>query len=374
MKNTNNITGDKIPFFPAALEYKNIRSSLHEALDEVGNSGKLVLGTKVCEFEQSLANFVQRKYSVSCGSGTDAITLALKSLNIGVGDEVIVPANSYPTVFGVALSGACPKLVDVEQETGHIQPLELEKTISKKTKAAVVVHLYGMSANLTQLKKICKRNNIFLIEDCAQSFGTTYKEKPVGSFGDLAIFSFYPTKNLGAYGDGGAVVTDNYNWQNKLRMLRMYGEKGRYDSQFLGQNSRLDELQAAFLLVKMKHLQEWTNTRRLLAKIYNQELSSISEIKLIPNIPERKHVYHIFTIRTRKRDLLRMWLNQANIETGIHYPKPIHHTKAFSSLGVRGDFPIAENWSNEELSLPLHPFLTERQVYYVCNKVKEFFK
>lgn len=373
MRKTKNIIGTKVSFFPASLEYKDIQNQLHKALDEVGKSGYLILGPKVKEFEQIFAKLTNRKFCVSCASGTDAITLSLKVLNIGVGDEVIVPANAYPTIFGVALSGATPVLADVEKETGHLDALALNSVITEKTKAIVGVHLYGLPLNVKEISRICKENKLFLIEDCAQAYGSEYKNQPVGSFGDLAMFSFYPTKNLGAMGDGGAVVTNKKILYEKLQMYRMYGEKGRYDSRFVGNNSRLDELQAAFLLAKLPYINRWLETRKIIANIYNEELEAMKDIQLPPSLLDRKHSYHLYVIRTSKRDALKQWLMDAGIETGVHYPKPIHYTKAFSLLGKNGSFQAAENWSQEALSLPMHPYITQKQIYYVTEKIKEFF-
>lgn len=373
MKKTKNTIGIKVPFFPASLEYRDIQAELHKALDEVGTSGYLILGPKVREFEQSIAKLTNRKFCISCASGTDAITLALNSLNIGVGNEVIVPANAYPTVFGVALSGASPVLIDVEKNTGHIDPPSLKKVVTQKTKAVIGVHLYGLPVNIEVIKSFCKKNNLYFIEDCAQAYGSKYKDKPIGSFGDMAIFSFYPTKNLGALGDGGAVVTNNKTLSERLLMHRMYGEKGRYDSRFIGKNSRLDELQAAFLLTKQTHFKKWLELRTEIAAIYNDELKNTGDIQLPPVLAGRDHTYHLYVIRTSKRDELRNFLQNAGVETGIHYPKPIHFTKAFSSLGKTGSFPVAEQWSKKALSLPIHPYLSKDQAYYVTQKIKDFF-
>ncbi len=373
MKKINNITGIKVPFFPASEEYSFLKSELIEALDEVGSSGVLILGPKVQELEKRLAGFTKTQYCVGCASGTDALTLALKSLRLESNDEVIVPANSYPTIFGVALSGVKPVLVDVNSKTGNIDPSSVQKKITSRTKAIVAVHLYGQSANVGSLVEICREKNIILIEDCAQAFGATHKGRPVGSFGTLSTFSFYPTKNLGAYGDGGAIVTNDLNLFNRLKLLRMYGERSRYASEELGNNSRLDELQAAFLLKKLNYFNEWIMTRKKLAGIYHLGLKHIKELEL-PFIDENNdHTYHLFPIKSNKRDELKNWLLSQEIETGIHYPNAIHQVITFKSLGNLGDFPNSETWAKEELSLPLHPFLSEVQIKHVVNKVSEFF-
>ncbi|PIP61393.1 hypothetical protein COW99_04310 [Candidatus Roizmanbacteria bacterium CG22_combo_CG10-13_8_21_14_all_38_20] len=373
MKKTKTTIGIKVPFFPTSREFKVIRNELHDSLDQLGESGFLILGPKVSEFEEKMAKKVNRLYCVSCASGTDAITLALQANNIGVGDEVILPANSYPTIFGVALSHASPVLIDVERNTANLDPKQLKKKITHKTKAIIIVHLYGLSANINEIKSICKENKILLIEDCAQAVGSIYKKKPVGSFGDMAIFSFYPTKNLGALGDGGAIVTNTKRTYEKLKMLRMYGERNRYDSIFVGRNSRLDEIQAAFLLVKMRYLEKWLLIRKQLATIYFNNLVQLKNLTLPLESSFGEHSFHLFVIRTKQRNNLRKWLKEQGIETGIHYPKPIHFTTSFSYTGNKGSFPEAEQWSKEALSLPLHPFLTKKEIKYVTKQIQQFF-
>lgn len=278
MKNIKNTIGVK--FFPSSLEYKEIKSSLHLALDEVGESGNLILGNNVQKIEKIITKLTNKKFTVGCASGTDALTIAIEAIGLEPKDEVIIPANSYPTAFGVALGGAKIVLADVEKESGNLDYKDLKKKITKKTKAVVVVHLYGLPANLENIKKICSKYKLILIEDCAQAFGARYKGKLVGSFGEIAVFSFYPTKNLGALGDGGAISTNNYKIYEKLLMLRSYGEKKRYESEFLGKNSRLDELQAAFLITKFPYLKDWIKIRKQLAKVYMRELKNIQQIKL----------------------------------------------------------------------------------------------
>lgn len=373
MKKIKNNTGIKVKFFPAELEYNSIKDDLHAALDDVGKSGILIHGKNVASLEKKLSEFTESKYCVTCASGTDAIMLGLKALGIKPNDEVIVPANAYPTAFGVALSGAMLKLVDIKKETGNLDPLLLKKLITKKTKAVILVHLYGLPADINAIKKICKEKSLFLIEDCAQAFGSKYKNQHVGSFGDLAIFSFYPTKNLGALGDGGAITTSNETLYNKLLMLRMYGEEKRYESVMLSGHSRLDELQAAFLLKKIKVLTSWIKKRKLLAYAYKASLLGVGDI-ILPEDKLGEHTYHLFVIQTQYRDKLKIWLMKNGIETGIHYPKSIHMTKTFSKLGKKGDFPVAEIHNEQVLSLPIHPFLTEAQVKYVSDNIVNFFK
>lgn len=372
MKKINNTTGNTVPFFPADREYKFLKKELHAALDEVGQSGHIILGPKVSELEQNFSDLIQKEYVVSCASGTDAIILGIKALGIENGDEVILPANSYPSVFGVALSGAKPVLVDIDYETGGIDPKRIEKAITSKTKAILAVHLYGLPVDIEGVKLICQKHNLFLIEDCAQATGSEYENKPTGSFGDIAIFSFYPTKNLGAMGDGGIVATNTAQRFERLKALRMYGEKERYNSEILGMNSRLDELQAAFLIRKLRYLHEWVDNRIKLAGIYRNVLSEITDIELLPEFTDRKNSYHLFPIRTSKRNELMKWLTSHNIQTGIHYPRSIHQTITFKDLGKGKSFTTSEKWNETTLSLPLHPFLTETEVVFVAQKVIEF--
>jgi dTDP-4-amino-4,6-dideoxygalactose transaminase len=373
MKKTKNNIGVKVPFFPAAIEYASIMHDLHDALDEVGRSGRLIFGQKVNTLENTIAKLMESKYCVTCASGTDAIMLSLKALGIKSGDEVIVPANAYPTVFGVVLAGAIPKLIDVKNETGNLNPKLLKDAITKKTKAVILVHLYGLAADIHEVKKICKQKGVYLIEDCAQAFGSMHKGSPVGSFGDISILSFYPTKNLGALGDGGAIVTSIKKVHEKLLMLRMYGEKKRYDSELLSGHSRLDELQAAFLLKKLRKLNGWITRRKRLAKIYMESLSNIKNLSLpIDHLEE--HTYHLFVVQTEYRDELQLWLSKNGIETGIHYPKSIHLTKTFSFAGKVGDFPVSEKHNRTVLSLPMHQFLTYKQIKYVSSKIVDFFE
>lgn len=373
MRKINNIIGSTVQFFPAEREYSFLKKELHSALNEVGDSGHIILGPKVAEFENTFAHLCGKKYAVSCASGTDAITLSIKALGLGTGDEVLMPVNSYPSVFGVALSGVKPILVDIDSKSGGISPKEIEKAITNKTRAILAVHLYGLPVDLDDIQAICKKHNLFLIEDCAQATGSEYKGKPVGSFGDMAIFSFYPTKNLGAMGDGGIVVTNDLAKYELLKAMRMYGERERYKSEFLGMNSRLDELQAAFMLKKLRFLPEWMEKRIMFAKLYRESLEKINQIEIIPEFSDRKNSYHLFPIRTQKRELLMSRLSSCGIQTGIHYPKSIHQTDTFKHLNINKTFPNSEKWNMTTMSLPLHPFLTEKEIQYVIQNIINFF-
>ena len=355
-------------------EYKVIGKEVNSALKRVFERGYYILGPEVSNLEKKLASFVDVKYAVGVACGTDALTLAIKSLDLKHTDAVLLPANVYPTAFGVSLSGLKVKLCDVDPQTSNINLETVKKAYAKDIKVIVVVHLYGNPVDIEPIKKFAKKNKIYLIEDCAQAVGSIYKEKLVGSFGDIACFSFYPNKNLGAYGDGGAILTNNLKIYKKLKLLRMYGEKERYQSVLLGHNSRLDELQAAILLTKLKYLKTWNQKRRKIARKYVELLKDLS-IGIVKENPWGKSNYHLFVIKVSQRSKLMAFLKEKGIQTAIHYPTPIHLIKTFSHLGFKkGSFPISEKESEKVLSLPMYPFLKESDVYYTCKAIKDFFK
>lgn len=362
-----------VPFVNFKAEFKALASNLTKVFLDVGGAGTWILGEKVNLLEKTLQATLQVKNVITCASGTDAITLALLSLGIGKGDEVIIPANSYPSVFGVVRSGAKPILADVSRTTANLDPEKLKKLITNKTKAILLVHLYGQPADIEAVLLAIQGRPIFLIEDCAQAFGAKYRGKSVGTYGKAGVLSFYPTKNLGALGDGGAVITNDAQIAKRIKMLRMYGEVIRYQSEAPGLNSRLDEIQAAFLLAKIPYLKNWQEKREKLVEIYFDQLKSIKEIELPELLPNQTHAFHLFVIRTKQRNKLQNWLKNNGIDALVHYPYPIHHTKSFSNLGFPGQFPEAEMWSKEALSLPLHPFLLQRDVKYVAKNVRRFF-
>lgn len=352
-----------IPFFTLERQYKSLKREIDTAIGETVRKGTFILGAQVSEFEKEFARYVGARHAVGVGSGTDALTLALRALGLGAGDEVLVPANCYPTVFGVAQSGVAIGLVD-SGEDGNISLTDLSKRINKKTKAIVVVHLYGNPADVVGVKKIAG-GKIRIIEDCAQAHGATIGNKKVGSFGDIACFSFYPTKNLGAYGDGGMIVASSPMLAARVKRLRMYGEKARYKSIEVSGVSRLDELQAAVLRVKLTHLDDWNKKRRELVAYYGAR-----GIAPLPYTSGSCH--HLLVIRTKKREALQKYLAIHHISTAIHYPVPIHLTPAFASLGYRkGDFPVAERLSREVLSLPFFPELAKKEVDEVVRRIRK---
>lgn len=373
MKSTNSTIGIKVPLFSGEREYRFFRAKLHRALDKVGRSGRWLLGEQTQRLENRLSRLLRTKFAIACSSGTDAIFLSLLSLGISHGDEVILPANCYPSVFGVTAAGAKPVLVDVNHGTGNLDPRLLSSAITRKTKAILAVHLYGQPADLSEIKVVADAHRVPIIEDCAQALGTTYKGKPVGSFGALGAFSFYPTKPIGACGDAGAVVTNKRQLFTRLLMARQYGERKRYASEFVSRNCRIDELQAAFLLVKLALLRRGQKHRQTLARLYRNNLAGLPDLVLPFEAANREHVYHLFVVRTKQRNKLQRWLRKSGIETGVHYPVPIYRVKPFSSLGDSKSYPITESLSQTSLSLPLYNFMRKSEVIFVAKRIRAFF-
>lgn len=379
-----------IPFFDLTRQYRVHKKEFDGAYRLVMRHGYFTLGPQVASFENQCASYIGVAYGIGVGCGTDAIILALRALGVGWGDEVIVPANAYPTAFAVSQTGARIRLVDCNDD-GNLDPTKLDRVLSSKTKAIVAVHLYGNPANLEEISHMIAGSNgkVFLVEDAAQAHGAiikmvngkqkreaqTSRWRRVGGIGDIGCFSFYPTKNLAAYGDGGLVVTKDEAVMRRLRRLRMYGEEERYKSLEVAGVTRLDELQAAFLRVKLSHLDEWNKRRREIAHIYTKELQGIGDIGFVSrDTPHTKSCFHLFVIRTKTRDRLKDNLATQGIGTNIHYPVPIHTTVAFRGLGYRmGDFPMAEVLSREVLSLPMFPELTDREVERVVGAIRKFY-
>ncbi|MEN9625894.1 MAG: hypothetical protein RL557_222 [archaeon] len=361
-----------IPAFDIKRQHESLKQELHEVSSRViFKNCFFILGEEKKLFEQEFAAFCNRKFGIGLNSGTDALFLALKALNIQKGDEVIVPTNTaVPTIMAIEAAHAKPVLVDVNEDY-LINVEEIEKKITPNTKVIMPVHLYGNPCDMDSIIAIAQKYNLKIIEDCCQAHGAEYKGKKV-PFTDIGCFSFYPTKNLGALGDAGMVITDDEQLKNKLVLLRNYGQENRYHATIHGINSRLDELQAAFLRVKLKNLDSFNEKRKKLALLYNQLLYSLP-IK-IPQL-HQGHVSHLYVIRTDKRDELMNYLKEKNIFTQIHYPIPIHMQKAFSYLNHReGDFPKAEKFAQEIISLPMYPELTEEEVKTVCREIGNFFR
>ena len=375
-----------IPFVDLRSQYDSIKEEIDEAISQVISKTAFVGGPFLDSFEQSFAKFCNAKHCIGVGNGTDALFLALKALRIGDGDEVIVPANTFiATSEAVTMTGAKVAFVDIDPKTYNIDPNKLEDCLksryalcsmrsANRPKAIIPVHLYGQPADMDPILEIAKTYDLNVVEDAAQAHGAVYKGRPIGSIGDVACFSFYPGKNLGAYGDGGAIVTNNDEFAVKARMFANHGRIDKYDHQVEGVNSRLDGLQAAVLEVKLRHLPEWTEKRRKNATLYNRYLKDTDLIS--PTEMEGvKAVYHLYVVRTRKewRSEIQEYLGSKGISAGIHYPIALPNLKAYAYLNHNGkDFPEATRASQEILSLPMFPELTESQIGYIAEKVREF--
>ena len=361
----------EVPFLDLKAQYKSIKSEINKAIGRVLESQHFVLGSELEEFEKEFADYIGVKYAVGVNSGTDGLILALISLGVGKGDEVITPANSFiATTSAIVQAGATPVLVDCDPDTYQIDIKQVEKKITKKTKAIIPVHLYGAPARIDELVRISRKHNLFLIEDAAQAHGASLNGKKMGSFGDIAAFSFYPGKNLGAYGDAGAVVTDNAKLYERLIRLRNHGQTKKYFHQELGFNSRLDDIQAAVLRVKLRHLDNWNKKRNIIAKTYNNKLKKYKTQKIIEGSISS---YHLFVIESSNREKLSAYLLENGIHTQIHYPIPIHLQNAHKSLGYKkGDFPHTEKAAERILSIPMYPELTSRQLKNIINFLNRF--
>lgn len=364
-----------IPLVDLKTQYQTIKTEINLAIKGVLDSTHYILGEEVEEFEKEFATFTNSKFAVGVSSGLSALELGMRALGIGPGDEVITPVNSFiASSSAISFTGAKPVLVDCEESSFNIDPKKIGEKISKRTKAIMPVHLYGRSVNMDQILKIAKKHNLIVVEDACQAHGAQYKGRKTGSMGKFGAFSFYPGKNLGAYGDGGIVTTSDENLAQIIKSMRNYGQTERYHHSYLAWNSRLDTIQAAILLVKLKHLNVWNNARLEVAKLYNKLLKGLPLIT--PEIPQDStHVFHLYVIRTPKRNPLSVYLNKNGISTGLHYPIPIHLQKAYKNLGhSRGDFPISEKLSEEILSLPIFPELEKSQVEFICKSIRKFFK
>ena len=363
----------KTPFVSFLPMEKELEKELRDAFDRVFTRSWYIEGVEDENFEKAFAEYCDRKYCVGVGNGLDALVLALKALGIGAGDEVIVPANTYiATALAVTYVGAQVVLVEPDIRTFNIDPSKIEAAITEKTKAIMPVHLYGQACDMDSIMEIARRHHLYVVEDCAQAHGATYKGQKVSTFGDAAGFSFYPGKNLGALGDAGATVTNDEELAKKVRALGNYGSDYKYHHIYQGNNSRLDELQAAFLAAKLPSLEKMNEERRRIANRYLEGIKN-PEVTL-PFVPDAcVPVWHIFGIRTNRRDELEKWLNEHEIGTNKHYPIPIHLQECYKDLGFKeGDFPIAEEISKTELSLPLFYGMTEEQIQFVIDTINEF--
>ena len=362
-----------VPFVDLGVQYRAISAEIDDAISKVIQDADFILGREVRLFEEEFAEFCDSSYAVGVDSGTSALELALRAFDIGPGDEVITAANSFiASALGISHAGAKPVLVDVDPFTYTLDVKALERAITRRTKAIIPVHLYGHPAHMGPIRQLADRHGLVVIEDACQAHGASYKGKRVGSLGHSAAFSFYPGKNLGAYGDGGMVVTKDRKIADRLEMLRNYGQKEKYKHLFRGYNRRLDTMQAAILRVKLKYLEKWNAARRWNAKLYQKHLEG-SGVVVPGEAGGAESVWHLYVIRTERRDALKEHLVSKGINASIHYPIPIHLQPAYQDLGYkRGDFPVTEAHADRILSLPMYAELSDRQIEFISQTVCEF--
>lgn len=365
-----------IPFLDLKAQYKSIKPEIDKAVIDVIESGNFVLGPYVSAFESEFAAYSGAKHGIAVNSGTSALHLALLAAGVGPGDEVItIPFTFVATVSAICYTGATPVFVDVEPRSFTMDPAQLEKKITAKTKAILPVHLYGQMADMDAILAIGNRHGIPVIEDACQAHGAEYHGKRAGSIGLSGCFSFYPGKNLGAYGEGGLIVTSDDAQAKKMRMLRDWGQEQRYHHVLKGFNYRMEGIQGAILSVKLRYLEQWTEARRARARDYDALLKGADTVKAPEELAGRRHVYHIYAVRTTDRDALQQHLTEQKIATGLHYPIPVHLQEAHKDLGYqKGDFPQSEAAAHEVLSLPMSPELTTAQVEQVVSAVRSEIK
>lgn len=367
----------KIPLVDLVRQYRAIKNEMDEGIKSVLEKGVFILGENVEKLEAEIADYCQAKYAVGVASGSDALELSVRALGIGEGDEVITtPFTFIATAESIWANRAKPIFVDIELDTYNIDPSLIEERITKKTKAILVVHLYGHPCDMDAILKIAEKYNIKIIEDCAQAIGAEFNSKKVGGLGDIGCFSFFPSKNLAGYGDGGMIVTNDREIADKIKMLRVHGSTDKYRHDSEGRNSRLDELQAAILRVKLKYLDRWIDSRRHNAQRYNELFQNAGlDSKLIRPIERRgyKHAYNVYSIRAGEREELRNFLNKQQVSTAIYYPLPLHLQKVYSFLEHKnGDFPNSEKAAKEVLALPIFPELTVEEIEFVVGSFSAF--
>ncbi len=360
----------KIPFVDLKAQYLSIKDEIDKTIANVILDSAFIGGNYHESFQKEFAAYVGIKHCIGVGNGTDALFIALKSLGIQSGDEVITVANSFiATSEAITAAGGRVVFVDCDENTYNIDIQKIERAITSRTKGIIPVHLYGQPAEMDLILEIAKKNNLFVIEDAAQAHGAQYKGRAIGTWGDCACFSFFPGKNLGAYGDAGAIVTNNGELAKKIRMFANHGRIEKYNHEFEGINSRLDGLQAAILIVKLKHLERWTERRRQIANIYEEHLKEVVATPAV--LRDGRHVFHLYVVRVKKRQRVVEFLKSKGISTGVHYPIPLPFLKAYSYLGhAAEDFPVANSLKDDILSLPIHGDMTDAQVEYVIENVK----
>jgi dTDP-4-amino-4,6-dideoxygalactose transaminase len=361
-----------IPLLDLQAQYMQIKDKMDKAVLDVIQGGRYILGPEVKELEKEIAEYCGTKNGIGVANGTDALLLVLKAWGIGPGDEVITsPFTFFASAEVISQVGATPVFVDVEPETLNIDVKLLESKINERTKAIIAVHIFGQMADMDSLMQLANKHNLLVLEDACQAIGAEYKGKKAGSIGHAGCFSFFPTKNLGGYGDGGMIVTDDATLAEKIRVLRAHGSKVKYHHTDIGYNSRLDEIQAAILRVKFPHLDNWNDARREKARLYTSWLNGTAYITPC-EAPEQKHVFHLYILRSKKREAVMKELQQRGISTAIYYPVPLHLQEVYSSLGYRrGDMPVAEQATQEAFAIPLFPELTKEQMEYIVATLKE---
>jgi dTDP-4-amino-4,6-dideoxygalactose transaminase len=365
----------KVPFLDLKSQYLQLHDDIHAELTKVMEASAFAGGSFVEYFEKEFAHFCACEHAIGVGSGTEALWFSLLALGVGTGDEVITVPNTFiATAEAISFCGAIPVFVDIDERNYCMDPASLEKAITKKTKAIIPVHIFGHPAHMDPIMAIARANKLLVVEDACQAHGALYKEKMAGSIGVTGCFSFYPGKNLGAYGEAGAVVTNDDSINNTIRSMRDHGQSKKYYHDTIGWNGRMDGFQGAILSVKLKHLPTWNNLRRKYAAHYTNGLSHIKDIVLPCEESYANHVYHIYAIRVKERDNLISYLNDRGISCGIHYPIPIHLQKAYSFMNLKnGRFPVSEACAAELVSLPIYPELTEQQVSHIIDSIMDFY-
>ncbi len=367
-----------VPFVDLKSQYSGIKNEILTEINEVLDNTAYICGKKVKKFEEDFAKIHNVKYAVALSSGTDALHVALHALGIKAGDEVLVPVNTFiATSESVTLAGAKPVFTDHDEKTYNIDVKKIEAAIGRNTKAIIPVHLYGQPAEMDAILEIAKKHDLFVIEDCSQAHLAEYKRKKIGSFGNIGTFSFYPGKNLGAYGEGGAVVTNDESLYNKMLRFRQHGSVEKYVHEIEGHNYRMEEIQAGVLNVKMKYIEKWTNARRAVAARYTARFKemNLNEVVFPFNPDYINPVYHLYVIMADKRDELMSHLNSNGIQTGLHYPLPLHKQEAYAYLKHKdGDFPVAEKCCGRILSIPMYPEMPEDHVDFVCKTIEQFYR